>query len=279
MYGVDLVQAFKQKGAIIGLVFLMLAASSVVQSYRLGVLKPLPAQRDIVSESSEKIQPPIIAPFQQRFQTVSGKACPKLHQASCLGYLIRHAGGVCPAQPTCCGNRKCDQGENSFNCPRDCKTVVEPKEGCPKVEQPACIGRLIFALQPAGACPSAPVCCGNGKCEDGEGERSCPDDCANLKVRKEKMYCPEIALPRCTGFLVYPQVPRGACTKAPSCCGDGVCSPIETALECPKDCGVATVEGAPKPFPIKETARYRVGTVGAAFLINKNSTSYLTGLG
>ena len=233
-----------------------------------------------VGSSTQKISPPTIPGFQQHFQVIQGKACKKIIPIECSGYLIRHAGGVCPVQPSCCGNRKCEDGEHAANCPRDCKFRVEPKEGCNKIEPPACNGRLIFSSQPASACPIPPVCCGNGVCDDGEGDRSCPEDCAPSDVRKEKRYCPEIALPRCTGFLVYPKVPRGTCTKAPSCCGDGVCSPIETALECPKDCDGATVKGSStKPFSKKETPRYRVGTVGAAFLINKNSTNYLTGLG
>lgn len=206
---------------------------------------------------TRQLHPPTISPFQLRYQSIQGKACPPIKDVKCQGYLIRHAGRVCPLQPTCCGDMVCDDGENGANCPRDCPGNVEPKQGCPKAERPACKGRLIFEVQPAGGCPRPPVCCGDGSCQSIESARACPEDCASFKSRKEKQYCPEIAVPRCHGFLIYPKNPRGTCVEAPSCCGDGRCDKVESSLECPKDCGSSSIDGASQAFRQKLKNRYR----------------------
>ena len=75
--------------------------------------------------------------------------------------------------PATCGNGKCDPGETSANCPKDCSSA------------PVCGNGTCEAGETATSCPqdcSSSAVCGNGKCEPGETSTSCPQDCGSSAV-------------------------------------------------------------------------------------------------
>jgi len=199
--------------------------------------------------------------FLQRFTYMGGKACSPLKEVKCEnGYLIRKTvSGGCQAQPTCCGNSQCETGESPSNCPRDCFQPAQSKEQCKKVEPPSCKGRYIYQSQVKGGCALPPTCCGDGVCQDNEGEASCPEDCAKAKQTTVKSYCPKYPFPHCTGVYVYPPKDKFSCTGQPTCCGNKVCdSPVETGLNCPGDCGKGVIMGTSyKPFSVKAGETFR----------------------
>lgn len=199
--------------------------------------------------------------FLQKFTYMGGKACTPVQEVRCeTGYLIRKTiSGGCQPQPTCCGNSKCEIGENPSNCPRDCFQAAQSKNVCKKVDPPICKGRYIYPPQAKGGCQLPPTCCGDKVCQANEGETSCPEDCAKVRQKIEKSYCPKYPFPHCTGVYVYPIKDKLSCTGQPTCCGNNKCdSPTETGLNCPRDCGKGIILGSSyKPFSIiaKETFR------------------------
>lgn len=121
------------------------------------------------------------------------------------------------AVTACNGNGVCDAGEDCNTCPDECVTGTGPS-------------------------------CGNGICEAGDGEDcvTCPSDCAGRQGGKPaKRFCcgsgggtnpVGCSDPRCTEQGL-------ACLEKPaatSCCGDGVCSGMETSCNCAIDCGPAS---------------------------------------
>ena len=98
--------------------------------------------------------------------------------------------------PRRCGNGVCEQGEDCRTCPNDCagnegKNVPKESwiccEGGPKEKirsnpvyvdctNDFCRTGKQCTLNPAP--PSTPFCCGNGRCEQGEGVWNCPTDCS-----------------------------------------------------------------------------------------------------
>lgn len=108
------------------------------------------------------------------------------------------------AQIVTCGDNKCDPaaGENSANCPADCTS-----------------GSL----------------CGNAMCEPGENSTSCPSDCAQSSPCVVGSQCTLNSDCGNTNGIAIGNCDRGACL-CPSACGDGICSPSETATSCSSDC-------------------------------------------
>ncbi len=68
--------------------------------------------------------------------------------------------------------------------------------------------------------------CGNGVCDEGESNCTCPNDCGSCEGG-------------CGDCLGYACVNSGcACTAITGCCGNGVCeAPNETYMSCCTDCG------------------------------------------
>lgn len=199
--------------------------------------------------------------FLQRFTYMGGRACAPIELVKCeTGYLIRKTvAGGCQIQPTCCGNTKCETGEGPSNCPRDCFQPAQSKDICPKVEPPSCKGRYIYQSQVKGGCALPPTCCGDGKCQDNEGEASCPEDCGKKTQKTERTYCPKYPFPHCAGVYVYHPKDKFSCTGQPTCCGNKVCdAPTETGLNCPGDCGKGMIIGnSYKPFTVKAGETFR----------------------
>lgn len=133
--------------------------------------------------------------------------CPS---GSADGYCDKIKDGICDPDcakgfdidciPLVCGDTTCDfrRGENYENCPQDCPSgsrdnycdsiadgICDPD--CKAREDIDCLEEL----------------CGNGKCDEGEGENyeNCPQDCPK-----------------------------------PVTCGDGSCDPGENYGNCPQDC-------------------------------------------
>ncbi len=96
-----------------------------------------------------------------------------------------------------CGNNKCEQGENQYSCPQDCKPTPTPV-------------------------------CGNGKCEQGENLFSCPKDCADVKPKCGNGKCEQGEKKSCPEDCKEPPPPQW--------CGDGKCTLPENDKSCPKDC-------------------------------------------
>lgn len=130
--------------------------------------------------------------------------------------------GKCQAANVC-GNGVCDGSEDPQSCPQDCQTGCQP--GTTKCQDATTLLTCSAdgKTQAQSACPGGKVCngvagkcddagvCGNGVCEQGEGEaesKACPQDC-----------------------------------KA-AVCGDGQCNVGESPLSCPQDCNPAVCGNA-----------------------------------
>ena len=139
--------------------------------------------------------------------------------------------------PTC-GDGKCEQGETSKSCPKDCDTAAATCKG-------ACGGQA-----DAGGCWCDNVCesqgdccadkkqycgagpkCGDGKCEQGESQKSCPKDCGTPTATCGNGKCEQGETSQSCAQDCGPPKPN---------CGNGICeAPFESSESCPKDCGVA----------------------------------------
>jgi len=94
----------------------------------------------------------------------------------------------------CCGNGKCEAGEDSASCPADCPADCV-KEGMPLgMDETCCPGATELNsswIAQDGECMGtfcwSPVCanCGDGDCGPGENYCSCPDDCGDLDCVQE----------------------------------------------------------------------------------------------
>lgn len=193
------------------------------------------------------------------FQTFLGLAqCAQ--QAGCL------SGGGGGAQ---CGNGKCEPGESSQSCPKDCKTSAAgsckgacggqaPGGGC--WCDKACTQQGDCCADKQLYCPTTGAKCGDGKCDQGE-KQTCPVDCFGPPPSKcgngkcEKPFESAQSCPKdCSSTPPKPVCGNGICEapleSAQSCpkdcsttppkpvCGNGICeAPLETSQSCPKDCG------------------------------------------
>jgi V8-like Glu-specific endopeptidase len=165
-----------------------------------------------------------------------------------------------------CGNGACETGESSANCPGDCggsdscqgiiyqgccegETVKWCDDGqlkvvdCTAVGKPKCGWNASISVYDCGtdggtdpsgaylkACggTTSPVC-GNGTCENGESEVSCPADCTTGPVCGNGTCESGETSASCAAD----------CYVAPVC-GNGTCEPGETAAGCPVDCAMVT---------------------------------------
>jgi hypothetical protein len=120
----------------------------------------------------------------------------------------------------CCWNGECEEGETSDNCPEDCpvQPECETDADCPQPKcGPCCKGQCL-----AGQCEDVWLdnCCWNGKCEEGEDPKSCPQDCPAELTECEQLG--GICAPWDPQYTKCPAgtVPSGyACTyKSEVCC-------------------------------------------------------------
>ena len=119
-----------------------------------------------------------------------------------------------PAGPVC-GDGKCDGGESTETCAKDCKTTG------PQCGNGQCEEGESTTTCPADCKPDGPKC-GNEKCESGESYTNCPTDCQ----------CKESA--ECGSGKVCND---GICmTQATTKCGNFSCESGETKASCPLDC-------------------------------------------
>ena len=150
------------------------------------------------------------------------------------------------ALANCCGNGKCETGEDWETCPQDCELcddgnpctqdIYSYETGqCSYIkltgEQPGCSAKVTCGSEicKAGVCQIEYIlsCCGNKICEVGETYETCPVDCPNCDDNNE-----------CTKD--YYDYHKHTCVNTPIldviCCGNGVCEAEETYENCPKDC-------------------------------------------
>ncbi len=168
--------------------------------------------------------------------------------------------------PASCGNLKCDAGETAANCPVDCgpvntcilakcqqqanscmnstnchqafacdqtcapgDTVCEQKCVAGKSNKTKTTLNNLNTCIANGKCLNSgpPAVCGNGTCESGETNATCPADCPPV--------CGDGV---CNGTETSATCP-GDCPPPPVC-GDGVCNGTETTATCPGDCPAKT---------------------------------------
>ena len=153
--------------------------------------------------------------------------------------------GKCVGVATVCGNGECEPGETATTCAKDCKATCAPScagKDCGDID--GCGGLCAGACPGGGTYTADKNCqggslCGNGTCDAGENNSSCPKDC--------KADC----LPQCAGKTCGPNGCGGicgmcgggkACTDEGTCvalgpvCGNGMCEAGETAENCGQDC-------------------------------------------
>jgi|GEM_PF-1337184 len=146
----------------------------------------------------------------------------------------------------CCGNGKCEAGENWETCPQDCELcddgnpctqdIYSYETGkCSYIKltgaQPGCSAKVICGSWTckAGVCQIEYLsnCCGNKICEVGETYGTCSVDCPNCD---DKNKCTEDSY----------NYHEHQCINVPIldivCCGNTVCETGETYENCPRDC-------------------------------------------
>jgi uncharacterized protein (TIGR03382 family) len=124
----------------------------------------------------------------------------------------------CKPAPVC-GNGVCETGEKSTTCPADCT----PKPYCGDGK---CNGTETYDTCDMDCPPPAGPVCGNGTCEDGETADNCAGDCP------VEPWCGDGA---CNGGEATDTCP-GDCPPAGPVCGNGACEEGEDAASCPTDC-------------------------------------------
>jgi len=146
----------------------------------------------------------------------------------------------------CCGNGKCEAGENWETCPQDCELCDDGNPCTQDIysyeigkcsyinlggKQPGCSAKVTCGsyICKGGICQIEYVsnCCGNKICESGETYETCSADCPNCDDDNE-----------CTkDYYDYHKV---ACVNTSIldviCCGNDVCEAGETYENCAKDC-------------------------------------------
>jgi MYXO-CTERM domain-containing protein len=203
----------------------------------------------------------------------SASECPA--GATCVGLQNPQPGqeGVCYIFESSCGDGACGAGETAANCPQDCGggggcgdvtyegccegDVLKYCEGGQLTEGACEAGTCGWdgsgsfyncgtngGADPSGAFPKAcgggstgPVC-GDGACDAGETQTSCPADCGGVG--------PICGDGTCGPGETATSCPADCGTVGPDpVCGDGSCNGSETAASCPADCGggAAACEG------------------------------------
>ncbi len=146
----------------------------------------------------------------------------------------------------CCGNGKCEAGEDFETCSQDCERcddgnpctqdIYSYKTGkCSYIKidgkQPGCSAKITCGSQTckAGVCQIEYIsnCCGNKICEAGETYETCSADCPSCDDKNE-----------CT--IDEYDYHKHKCVNTPIldviCCGNGVCETGEDYENCAKDC-------------------------------------------
>jgi len=146
----------------------------------------------------------------------------------------------------CCGNGKCEAGENWETCPQDCErcddrnpcteNIYSYETGkCSYIKltgaQSGCSAKVTCGSWACrtGACQIEYLsnCCGNKVCEVGETYGTCSVDCPNCDDKN-----------KCT--VDSYDYHKHQCVNTPIldviCCGNGVCETGEVYENCPRDC-------------------------------------------
>jgi len=146
----------------------------------------------------------------------------------------------------CCGNGKCETGENWETCPQDCELCDDGNpctqdiysyetDKCSYIKltgpQPGCSAKVTCGNQTckAGICQIEYLsnCCGNKICEVGETYGSCSADCPNCDdTNKCTIDSYDYHKQKCVNIPILDVV----------CCGNTVCETGETYENCPRDC-------------------------------------------
>jgi len=176
----------------------------------------------------------------QKTQTTASKACGNgvcepNHRENCLSCPGDCIGGI--FKGTYCGDGICQYKENCVNCPEDCPgrdTGTEEQKFCcaggfmprePKKTGPGPLQKTVGCRHPYcrwnvfcdhnqirypewnKGDPVKTFCCGNGKCEPGESNISCPTDCQGVdgitmlpkRCMTDGRYCVDITPDPCCG--------------------------------------------------------------------------------
>lgn len=146
----------------------------------------------------------------------------------------------------CCGNEKCETGEDWETCPQDCELcddgdpctedIYSYKSGlCSYIKltgpQPGCSAKVTCGSWScrAGVCQIEYIsnCCENKTCEVEETYETCSTDCPNCDDKNECTIDEyDYHLQKCVNAPILDVV----------CCGNTVCETGETYEKCAKDC-------------------------------------------
>ena len=147
--------------------------------------------------------------------------CPDGYE--CKGQFCVKNGSCFDFVPNCCGNHKCEGGEDPLSCPTDCSGTTNN--------------------------------CGNGKCDPGEDPTSCPADCSSSAACGDSNCEPTESCTSCSkdcgacpttcgnGSCDGGETPQNCpadCGSTNPVCGNGKCESGETSSNCPKDCSTSS---------------------------------------
>jgi len=197
-----------------------------------------PCTQDICSEGTD---------YQCRHSPIIGstEGCKDLVE-TCKQYQCVEEECQIVALADCCGNGKCEAGEDWETCPQDCELCDDGNpctqdlysyetDKCYYIKltgpQPDCSAEVICGTYTckAGVCQVGHIsnCCGNKTCEVGEIYETCPADCPNCDDKN-----------KCT--VDSYDYHKHQCVNTPIldviCCGNTVCEAGETYENCPRDC-------------------------------------------
>ncbi len=167
----------------------------------------------------------------------AGKPCGDIDGCGGLCSGPCPGGGTCTADKNCqggslCGNGTCDPGETNANCATDCKPDCTPACGGKSCGPNGCGGSCGLcgtgkACTDEGQCVALGPVCGNGMCEAGESNASCPADC--------KPTGPVCGNGMCETGETNANCPAD-CKPTGPVCGNGTCEAGETSASCAADC-------------------------------------------
>ncbi len=184
--------------------------------------------------------------------------CGSCGDGKCIGFACGESAKTCLKDcGTACGNGVCDTGENTGNCPEDCKTqvcgngVCEPGDGgaagCPQDCGSSCGDCTCQAGETFSNCPVDCGSCGDGVCSPcgglAETATSCPADCTTTTdpcAGAWQTYCNDNSVctdDTCQTGVGCVHVPNSAnCSDGDACtsgdsCVNGTCAP-GSALDC-----------------------------------------------
>lgn len=147
-----------------------------------------------------------------------------------------------------CGNASCeaDEGEDCMTCEDDCGPCIGCGDGtCDFKSGETCKS----CEDDCGACE-----CGNERCDVGEDENNCPQDCASgprcgngaCEQGETESNCPvDCAVSKCGNGSCDAGEDETSCPAdcGASSCGNGSCDSGETSASCPQDCPAQPVCG------------------------------------